>query len=111
MKFAALAAIPLALAACSDISPQTTKPVQLTEAQMKTLQESVAYDLYDPSSAQFRNIQVADNTYPDGHTVRGVCGEINGKNRLGGYVGFTGFTGKIDASGRYVVTAMAPPCR
>lgn len=45
--------------------------------------EQVARDLFDPSSAQFRDVsEVADNL---------VCGEVNGKNRMGAYVGFTKF--------------------
>lgn len=46
--------------------------------------EKLAADsILDPSSAQFRNVQVglADH----------VCGEINGKNRQGGYAGFLRF--------------------
>lgn len=44
--------------------------------------ELVAEDLIDPSSATFRN-----------ETVHGdaVCGEVNAKNRMAGYVGFSRF--------------------
>ncbi|KAF1692743.1 hypothetical protein CSC62_14000 [Pseudoxanthomonas jiangsuensis] len=38
--------------------------------------------LIDPSSAQFRNMLVGDGV---------VCGEVNGKNRFGAYVGFKPF--------------------
>lgn len=38
--------------------------------------------LLDPSSAQFRNVRVSGDA---------VCGEINGRNRMGAYVGFTRF--------------------
>lgn len=38
--------------------------------------------LIDPASAQFRNVADRDGA---------VCGEINGKNRMGAYVGFTRF--------------------
>lgn len=44
--------------------------------------DAVAQILIDPSSAQFRNIQTR-------HDV--VCGEANGKNRMGAYVGFVRF--------------------
>lgn len=47
----------------------------------------VAAQLRDPSSAQFRAIEVVEQ--PDGRSV--VCGEVNGKNAYGGYVGFTRF--------------------
>lgn len=42
----------------------------------------VAATLVDPNSAEFRNVR--------GHTDV-VCGEVNGKNRLGAYVGFRRF--------------------
>lgn len=56
--------------------------------------------LIDPSSAQFRNIQVFLDV--PGSTLRTtgskttplvdvVCGEVNSKNRMGGYVGFRYF--------------------
>lgn len=45
-------------------------------------QEAVARDLRDPSSAQFRDVKI----YP-----KYVCGEINGKNGMGAYAGFTRF--------------------
>lgn len=44
--------------------------------------EAAANSLIDPSSVQFRDVTVnGDN----------VCGELNGKNRMGAYVGFTRF--------------------
>lgn len=48
-------------------------------------QKLAAAELIDPSSAQFRNVRVSK--YLD----RTVCGEINGKNRIGAYTGFTEF--------------------
>lgn len=43
---------------------------------------AAAYILIDPSSAQFRNLTLKNNT---------ACGEVNGKNRMGAYVGFVRF--------------------
>jgi hypothetical protein len=40
-------------------------------------------NLTDPDSAQFRNIRLKDRET--------VCGEVNAKNRLGGFIGFTKF--------------------
>lgn len=40
--------------------------------------------LTDPSSAQFKNVRLLGGSM--------VCGEVNAKNRLGGYVGFTTFS-------------------
>ncbi len=42
----------------------------------------VAHDLKDPSSAQFRDVHKTDQA---------VCGEVNGKNAYGAYVGFRHF--------------------
>ncbi|HEY8604728.1 hypothetical protein [Tsuneonella suprasediminis] len=44
--------------------------------------EIAAAELKDPSSAQFRHLTRVGNL---------VCGEINGKNSYGGYVGFEPF--------------------
>lgn len=45
------------------------------------LQEKIAATLIDPGSAQFRHVRSIPG-------VDAICGEINGKNRFGGYVGF-----------------------
>lgn len=44
--------------------------------------DAVAAQLKDPGSAQFRNVKVTD---------KGACGEVNGKNLFGAYVGFREF--------------------
>jgi hypothetical protein len=44
--------------------------------------EAVAQTLIDPASAQFRNVESRSDA---------VCGEVNGKNRMGAYVGFVRF--------------------
>jgi hypothetical protein len=55
------------------------------EAQAQ-LKEKAAHDLIDPDSAQFRNVRFVGTV--DKPTM---CGEINAKNRFGGYVGFRAF--------------------
>lgn len=47
----------------------------------KQAQEIAARDLVDPASAQFRDVRPVDGT-------KCVEGQINAKNRMGGYVGF-----------------------
>jgi hypothetical protein len=41
--------------------------------------------LFDPDSARFKNLVCGDRVYP------AWCGQINAKNRLGGYVGWKYF--------------------
>jgi hypothetical protein len=50
--------------------------------------EAVRQGLKDPASAQFREMFVTWN--------EAVCGEVNAKNAMGGYVGFTRFIVKED---------------
>ena len=50
--------------------------------QFKGATDAAAYDLLDPKSAQFRDLRYID-TY--------VCGQMNGKNRMGAYAGFSNF--------------------
>lgn len=47
------------------------------------IEEAVAAELRDPSSAQFRNIMEGTET---------ACGEVNAKNAFGAYTGFRKFT-------------------
>lgn len=53
-------------------------------------QKVIADSLRDPSSAQFRNVRMVP--YKDG---RVICGEVNGKNAYGGYVGFKPFVSGV----------------
>ena len=89
------AACAFLLAGC--ISPQVVseKPVQLSRTQISQVEAAVKYSLIDPDSASFRNIRAADLTLADGTNYRRVCGEVNSKNRMGGYAGFSTFKGNM----------------
>jgi hypothetical protein len=50
--------------------------------QKKQWIEQVVADFYDPSAAQFRNLK---------QNYQALCGEVNGKNKMGAYVGFKRF--------------------
>jgi len=50
--------------------------------------KAIADTLKDPASTQFRNVRLVQ--YLDGAVI---CGELNGKNSYGGYVGFRDFVG------------------
>jgi len=65
------------------------------ETQIVDAKEKVIALLDDPDSAKFRNIQIITNSKGDDS----VCGEINARNRFGGYVGFKKFNvtnGKVN---------------
>ena len=53
-------------------------------SKIRKAKASVAYDLLDPESAQFRNVETSDYGY--------VCGEVNAKNSYGAYTGFKWFS-------------------
>jgi hypothetical protein len=56
------------------------------QQQIEQAKQIAVYELKDPDSAQFRNMDVRD-TGKD----FAVCGEINAKNSYGGYVGYRQF--------------------
>lgn len=58
---------------------------------IKKAKEDVSNELRDPSSAQFRNISQTEKKSLLEFGVVTVCGEVNGKNAYGGYVGFQRF--------------------
>jgi hypothetical protein len=55
---------------------------------IRPVEDSVRQEMIDPDSTQFRNLRVLPGR---GEDQRIVCGEVNSKNRLGGYVGFKHF--------------------
>ena len=78
---------------------QTVKSFLATGTQeqaIETAKQTVANSLKDPSGAQFRNVRLV--SYLDGKVI---CGEVNGKNSYGGYVGFSPFVASTTASDLY----------
>lgn len=80
-KSALVGFLTMACASCGGPTPD--------EVAVQKVQDKVAYGLIDPSSAQFRDVFVRDGW---------VCGQVNGKNRLGAYVGFKPFYGAYVAA-------------
>ncbi len=76
---ALLTAMALPLALLSSCDSHSTAERQVIER--------VKARLTDPDSAQFRNVHEIERK---GGWI--VCGEVNSKNRLGGYVGFKKFS-------------------
>lgn len=78
---------------------QTKSEQELIDATIEVTRNQ----LKDPLSAQFRKVRVVP--YGNGKVV---CGEVNGKNSYGGYVGFKPFVGSyisstMESTGRYAV--------
>ncbi|MBL4927776.1 hypothetical protein [Fuscibacter oryzae] len=82
----------LTLTACSDLMQATYQPSKPNAKNVQAAKDHLTYQLIDPSSAQFRDIRGATATLADGTKRDLVCLELNGKNRLGGYVGFSPFS-------------------
>lgn len=61
------------------------------------LLSQVSATLSDPDSAQFRDLKLYTTGLPH---QSALCGEVNAKNRLGGYVGFRPF--KVIGGADYV---------
>ena len=93
----------LAKAEKSAAAEQSGAPMDDAERKTKAEQAMRAYfdgTLVDPSSAQFRNVKVYLNVPGSKLRTAGskttplvdvVCGEVNSKNRMGGYVGVRQF--------------------
>lgn len=56
---------------------------------LRPLLDQVRQQLNDPESAQFRNVRLFSDWTPGNSAL---CGEVNAKNKMGGYVGFQHFT-------------------
>jgi hypothetical protein len=66
------------------------------ESRIEEAQAAAAYDLKDPDSAKFREVFERNGV---------VCGQINGKNSVGGYSGFMPFYAKR-VNGKMVATIL-----
>lgn len=63
------------------------------------MKNGVASELFDPGSATFRNVH---------ESTIGYCGEVNAKNRLGGYVGYKEFHAARDSQTSAWIVAYDP---
>ena len=81
------------LAACNkaaDSSSASASP-SINESMEEQAKQAISSVLKDPGSAQFRNIREVSGGV--------LCGEVNAKNELGGYVGFKRFEWTIISPG------------
>lgn len=77
--------------------------VGCTPAEHKAAQNAVKLQLLDPGSAEFRAVETKWV-----RQSRVVCGEVNAKNRLGGYVGFRAFVYFPDQDSAFLATDEGP---
>ena len=73
----------------------------LSPEQITVMQAQIAELMNDPESARFKNLRAAR----DSKGMLYVCGEINGRNKFGGYVGYKLFVAAFEADtpGRWSV--------
>ncbi len=76
-----------ALVGCAETVPVAAVPGTAAAPEVAQARALVVYDFFDPSSPLFRNERVY--ALENGDKV--ICGEVNGKNRMGAYVGFSPF--------------------
>ena len=80
----------LLVAGCVDVNdtPVNTRPATVTKQDHGFVQTGIIDDLKDPGSAQTRNLVAYDLSDGQG---RIICGQMNGKNSFGAYVGYQPF--------------------
>lgn len=76
VRLTAVQVVICALCACEKSDPPEAKAIERAK-------ELVSQSLIDPQSVQYRNVKALSEGV--------VCGEVNAKNRLGGYAGFRPF--------------------
>ncbi|MCF6271616.1 MAG: hypothetical protein L3J37_00280 [Rhodobacteraceae bacterium] len=75
------------LGACIETTAVSTSPMGVSSGLQQTAVAALTKDFRDPESVRVRNVRGFATPYGD--TI--VCGEVNGKNAFGAYVGYRGF--------------------
>ena len=63
---------------------QQHQAVEQAKASLQALEDQVKAHLKDPDSAKFRDVRLFSH-------LGAICGSVNARNSMGGYVGFTKF--------------------
>jgi hypothetical protein len=75
-------------------------PASCQGAPPPDVRQVIEHGLVDPSSAQYRHVRNAVwINRNSGQLQRGICGELNARNRMGGYSGFRRFVFAYSADG------------
>ena len=81
----------LSLALCGSAFAQTTAD-RIKAFDVEKSKQLVADELSDPDSAKFRKMYISQFVNPNnGKITLWLCGELNAKNKMGGYVGYRQF--------------------
>ena len=77
--------VSLIVTACGQKTDSSSTSIEegIEKQYIEQAKAALSKDLKDPSSAQFINVRLINGGE--------VCGEVNAKNSLGGYVGFQRF--------------------
>ena len=65
----------------------------MSPEQVARIEDTVTQDFVDPESARFRCVRAVEVSLANGPREVRVCGEVNGKDRRDGYVGYKMFGG------------------
>jgi hypothetical protein len=86
-----------ALALLAHVALGATRPDKFLAADARV---AISRMLNDPASAQYQNLRVEGDK---------ICGEVNARNRAGGYDGFMTFYGVIEANGTVTIRELDKP--
>jgi hypothetical protein len=71
-----------------EYEPGPRQSIDTAQVDVERYQDALARSLKDPTSTQFRDVYVAQRSAAG---LPALCGEVNGKNSYGAYVGFQRF--------------------
>jgi hypothetical protein len=80
------------LSGCVATTPTASMEMALPPGDVSFVQTAIANSLKDPDAAKFRGMEAFRLANGD-HVI---CGEVNGKNSFGAYVGFETFFVRFD---------------
>lgn len=83
--------------------PITAEEVAAGVAQAAAVRAGFNAEMLDYPTARFRDVHVAVNTGVEGDRGSYFCGFVNGKNRMGAYVGWTEFSASASSDGEPLV--------
>ncbi|MEO1313215.1 MAG: hypothetical protein AAFV27_04990 [Pseudomonadota bacterium] len=85
----------LIISACVATTPTSSTPVAGAPTMIEAGRTHLTYDFKDPSSAVFRH----ERMYRLGNGDFAVCGQVNGKNSFGAYIGFQPYYVRMTSAG------------